>query len=169
MTGRRWSITRGRRGGCGGECQVSWSGRRRGRGFPDFSLNPSSNRCFSSVQRRGWLPPAWDGSWVFLRPCDAATETVSTLVESQRKVGVHLGGDGNKGVRVWDNRNLHPEKAEYVQAVYCDATNYVPIRGSGEEAGGMVGDVVLVTSGNWTGRGKGDDGGGDRGGQRWSG
>ena len=29
----------------------------------EFSSNPSSSRCYSLVQRSGWLPPAWYGSW----------------------------------------------------------------------------------------------------------
>ena len=63
MTDQRWSKTCRSHGRFGGECQGSWSGRGRGCGCMDFSLEPSSNRCYSLVQRCGCLPHAWDGYW----------------------------------------------------------------------------------------------------------
>ena len=63
ITGRQWSEIWQRRSRFGIEYWGSWSGRGRGHRCPDFSLKLSSIRCFSLVQRRGWLPPVWDGSW----------------------------------------------------------------------------------------------------------
>ena len=63
MTGRWCSKPRRGRGCFGGEFQGYLSGRRRGRGCQDFYFKLSSNWCCSPVQRHGWLPPTWDGSW----------------------------------------------------------------------------------------------------------
>ena len=66
MTGHRrhwWYKTWQSRGRFGRKFQGSWAGSVRGHGFPNLSLNPSSNQCCSLVQRRGWVPPVWDGSW----------------------------------------------------------------------------------------------------------
>ena len=39
-------------------------------------------------------------------------------------------------------------KAEYGHAVYCDTTDYGPVRGGGEEFRGTGRDVVVVTVSN---------------------
>ena len=61
------------------------------------------------------------------------------------------------------------EKLEYGCAVYCDAADSRPIQGDGEEAGGLVGDLVAGTGGNSPDRGNGDGGGGSGSGRGWSG
>ena len=92
-------------------------------------------------------------------------------VEVRQKVEVNLGGGDDIWGGVWAYGNLHLTKAEYSRALYCDATNYGPAQGSGEEAGGTGGDAVVGTGGNWPSRGKGDGGGGGGGrgcgGGRW--
>ena len=49
ISGWRWSGIWQRCWRFGEEWQGSWVGRGRGRRSPDFSSNPSSSRCFSSV------------------------------------------------------------------------------------------------------------------------
>ena len=48
----------------------------------------------------------------------------------------------------WDNTT------SYGCAVYCDATDYGPVQGGGEESGGTGRDAVVGTGGNWLGGGK---------------
>ena len=66
-----------------------------------FSFKPSSNRCCSSVQRLGWLPPAWYDTWGggVPGPFDKDNYREAPMVDAVRKVGVHLGGgrDGESG------------------------------------------------------------------------
>ena len=83
------------------------------------------------------------------------------MAEVGHKVGVHLGGGGERGGGVWDDGNLRPEKVEHGPAVYYNATDSGAVWVGGEEAGGTGRDEVVVTSGYLTGGGKG---GGDRGG-----
>ena len=60
-------------------------------------------------------------------------------------------------------------KAEYGCSVYCDATNYGPVQGGGEEAGGTGGDAVVETYGTLPGRVNVDGGDGGGGGRVWAG
>ena len=61
------------------------------------------------------------------------------------------GGEGpqdflekRRGSSRW---NLHSAKSEYGRALYCDATNSGPVRGSAEGAGGTGRYVVVVIGG----------------------
>ena len=63
MISRRWSGIWQIRRWFGGGWRGSLAGRGRGRGCPDFSSKSSFSQCCSSVWRRGWLPPTWDGSY----------------------------------------------------------------------------------------------------------
>ena len=99
----------------------------------------------------------------FPRPGGEATDGAASTVEVGRKLGVNLGGGRERGGGVWADGNLHSEKSEYSCAVYFDGTNYGPVQGSEEEAGGTGGDVVVVTGMNWPDGYKGDSLSGVRG------
>ena len=168
MTGRRWSETWRRRGRFGGECWGSWAERGRVRKCPDFSLKPSFSRCCSLVQRRGLLPPTWDGYWGVSKTRWRGDWRLATIVEVVQKVGVHLGGGGERGGGFWDYGDVHLAKSEYSRAVYCNVANYRPMQGGEEEDGNMGGYTVVGKSGTWTGRGKGDGDDGSGGGRGWA-
>ena len=69
-----------------------------------------------------------------------STDGADYTAEDGRKVGIYLGGGGERGGEVWANGNLHLAKSEYGHTVYCDATNYGPLWGGEEEAGAHVGN-----------------------------
>ena len=81
------------------------------------------------------------GTGGFPRPGGAATDGAAYTTEAGWKVGVHLDGGGERGGEVWDDGNLHFTKAEYDCTLYCNTTDYGPVRGGREEAGGMGGDA----------------------------
>ena len=109
------------------QSQEREGGRGRGHMCPDFSSNPSSSQCCSSVRKRGWLPPAWDGYWGFPRPGGAVTDGATAMAEVGWEVGIHLGRGGESGGGVRADGNLYSEKVEYSHAVYCNATDSGPV------------------------------------------
>ena len=60
---------------------------------------------------------------------------------------VHLGVGVEKGGRVRSNGYPHLGKAEYGYTVYCNETDYGPVRGGVEEAGGTGRDAVVGIGG----------------------
>ena len=76
-------------------------------------------------------------------------------------LGVSTAGISYGGDEIWRDQGLHPKEAEYVCAIYFDATNYGPLWSIYSEAGGMVFLEVLVTGISWPSGGKGAGGGGD--------
>ena len=52
-----------------------------------------------------------------------------------RYLGTPPAGGGNTGVRLGRDGDLHLQAPEYVCAIHCDATYYVPLPGGGAEAG----------------------------------
>ena len=108
----------------------------------------------------GGYPRHRTGTWGFPRPGGAATDGADSTSEAGRKFVVHLGRGGERGVGVWSNGNLYSTKSEYGCVMYCDADDYGPMRGGREEAGSICVYEVVLTGGNWTGRGKGGGGGG---------
>ena len=121
---------------------------------PGFSLKPLSSRLWSSVQRRGWLPPHGTGPGIFPILGGEVTEGGAAMAEVRREVGVHLRGGGKRGGRVWDDGNLPLSNSEYGCAVYCDTTNSGHVQFGGE---GVVGTGIT-----WPVRGKGEGDGGGR-------
>ena len=117
----------------------------------------------------GGNPLHGTGPGVFPRPSGAATDGVTSTAEVGHNLGVHLGGGGERGGGFRTDGNLHSTNAECGHAVYCDATNSRPVRGGGEEEGGMGRDAVVGTGGNLLSRGKGEGGGGRGGGRIWAG
>ena len=81
-------------------------------------------------------------------PGGAATYRAAPTAEYGCKLGVHLGGGGERGGGVLANGNLHLVKAEYGCGIYCNANNYGTMRGGGEEARGTDGDAVVGTGRN---------------------
>ena len=67
------------------------------------------------------------GPGVFLRPGGAATDGVATTAEVRQDMGLHLGGGGDRGGGVRADGDLNSAKSEYGRAVYCNATNSIPM------------------------------------------
>ena len=57
----------------------------------------------------------------------AATDKAVATALVGREMGVHLGGGGERGVKVRSNGDLHLANSEYVRVVYYDATNSGPV------------------------------------------
>ena len=81
------------------------------------------------------------------RPGGAATDGAAATAEVRHKMGVYLNEGSERGGVVWADVNLHSAKAEYGCAVYCNASNSVPVQSRGEEAGGTSGDAVAGKAG----------------------
>ena len=120
---------------------------REGRdcGFLGFSLKPSSNRCWYSMQSIGWLFPTWADTW----GGSSTRWKIDWQVESQGRVLTR------RGSRRWIS-------AEYSCPVYCNVIDYGPMWGNGEYAGIKGGDTVVGTGMNWLGRRKVNGGGSNR-------
>ena len=127
MTGWRWYTTRQRHGRFRGECRGSWAGRRWGCGCLALSLNPLYNRCWSLVQRYGWLPSAWDGSW----------RGYKARYRGDWWEDCHIRGCTEDGITPWWRRRerrwvMSGWKPAFGEGTYFHTTDYVPVRG-GEE------------------------------------
>ena len=83
----------------------------------------------------------------FPRPDGEVTDGAAATAEVGWDMGVHLNGGGKRGGGVQSDGNLHLAKSEYGCSVYCDATDYGPVKGGGEEAGGTGRDAVAGTGG----------------------
>ena len=96
----------------------------------------------------GGYPPHVLGPGGVPVPGGEATDEEDLTAEARRKVGVNLDIGGGSEVGVLDNGDLHSAKSKYGCTVYCDAINYGPMKGSGEEAGDTGEDAVAGTGGN---------------------
>ena len=100
--------------------------------------------CFRDV---GGYYPHGTGPGGLPIPGGTATVRADATKEVGWWMGVHLDGGGDIGGGVRSNGKIHLTKAEYSCAVYFNATNYVPVRGVGEESGGTGRDAVVVKIG----------------------
>ena len=75
----------------------------------------------------GGYPMHGTGPGEFPRSSGAETDGAASMAEVRQKVGVYLGGGGERGDSVLADVNLHSAKAEYGRAVYYNAINYGPM------------------------------------------
>ena len=69
----------------------------------------------------GGYPPHGKGTVGVTGPGGAAYDGADPTEETRQEVRVHLDGDGKRGGRFSDDREIHLSKAEHSRAVHCYA------------------------------------------------
>ena len=71
-------------------------------------------------------------------PGVTVTDRNSPAATGRRKLGIYLGGGGDRGGGVGNHGDPYMEESEYVCTVHCYTIFSGPLLGDGEEAGGPV-------------------------------